>query len=78
MQAVANVQKLFLPVPFELIPCFRWRLPPEAVELLPVEANKVAQVAASAENGAEGVMECGELHVIGDRDQADDHRPYMT
>jgi hypothetical protein len=51
---------------------------PEALELLPVEANNVAQVAAPAENGAEGVTEFGELHVIGDRDQADDHRTYMT
>ena len=76
--SLALTDKLFLPVQLELIQCFRLCLPPEAVELLPVEANHVAQVAAPAENGAEGVMECGELHVIGDRDQADDHRTYMT
>jgi hypothetical protein len=50
------------------------RLPPEAVELLTVHTNDVAQIAVPPEDRAEHVVEFGERHVIGDRDQADDHR----
>ena len=78
MQGVADVEELFLPVQLELVQCFRPRLPPEAVELLTVHTNDVAQIAVPPEDNAEHVVEFGERHVIGDRDQADDHRAHLA
>jgi len=61
----------------EFVKGFRLLLPPEAIELLTVEANDVAEIAAPAENGSKDVVKFGELHVIGDRDQADHHRAHF-
>jgi hypothetical protein len=60
----------------ELVQCFRPHLTPEAVELL--HTNEVAQIAVPTENNAEHVVEFGERHAIGDRDQADDHRAHLA
>ncbi len=61
MQRVADVEELFLPVQFEFVQGFRSRLPAEAVELLTVDADDVAQIAVPAKNRAEDVVECREL-----------------
>jgi hypothetical protein len=42
-----------------------------------MDANDVAQI-SPAQNGAEKIVEIWELHLIGDRDQADDHRAHLT
>ena len=42
-----------------------------------MHTNDVAQIAVPPEDHAEHVVEFGERHVIGDRDQADDHRAHM-
>jgi hypothetical protein len=42
-----------------------------------VEANDVAQIAVRSENGTEDFVEFRELHLIGDRDQADDHGAHL-
>ena len=73
VQGVANVEKLLLAVQLQFVKG-GLRLPAEAIELLPVDANDVAQIALPAQNGAEDIVEIGKLHLIGDRDQADDHR----
>src|SRR6202521_2062083 len=78
IQGVADVEELFLSVQLELVQCFRPRLPPKAVELLTVHANDVAQITVPPEDIAEHVVEFGERHVIGDRDQADDHRAHLA
>ena len=62
----------------ELVQCFGPRLPPEAVELLTVHTNDIAQIAVPPEDSAEHVVEFEERHVIGDRDQADDHRAHLA
>jgi hypothetical protein len=67
-----------LPVQLELVQCFGPRLPPEAVELLTVHTNDVAQIAVPPEDNPEHVVEFGERHVIGDRDQADDHWAHLA
>ena len=56
MQGIADVEELFLPVQLELVQCFRPRLPPEAVELLTVHTNDVAQIAVPPEDSAEHVV----------------------
>jgi hypothetical protein len=43
-----------------------------------MHTNDVAQIAVPPEDHAEHVVELGERHVIGDRDQADDHRAYLA
>src|SRR6202011_1560951 len=78
MQGVADVEELFLPVQLELVQCFGPRLPPEAVELLTVHTNDIAQIAVPPEDRAEHVVEFEERHLIGDRDQADDHRAHLA
>jgi len=78
MQGVAEVQELFLAMEFELLPSVRSGLPPEAVELLAVYADEVVQIAVPAQNGSEHVVEFGQWHSIGDRDQADDHRAHVA
>jgi hypothetical protein len=54
------------------------RSPVEAVELLAVDTNDVAQVAVSAENGTKDVVEFRELHAISDRHQPDDHGVHLA
>ena len=49
----------------EFVPGFGPRSPAEAVELLTVEANDVAQIAVPPENGTEDFVEFRELHLIG-------------
>ena len=44
----------------------RSRLPAEAVELLTVDADDVAQISVPAQKGAEDVVELGELQLVGD------------
>src|ERR1700736_716154 len=78
IQGVADVEELFLSVQLELVQRFRPRLPPKAVELLTVHTNDVAQITVPPEDNAEHVVEFGERHVIGDRDQADDHRAHLA
>ncbi len=77
MQRVADVQELFLPAQFEFVQSFGSRLPSKAVELLTVDADNVAQIAVPAKNGAEDIVEFGQLQVVGDRDQADYHRAHL-
>ena len=78
VQGVANVEKLLLAVQLQFVKGFGLRLPAEAIELLPVDANDVAQIAARAQHGAEDIVEIWELHLIRDRDQADDHRTHLA
>lgn len=75
---VTDVEELLLPVQFEFVQRFRSRLPAEAVELLTVDANDVAQVTVPAKNCTEDVVELGELQLVGDPDQADHHRAHLT
>ena len=76
MQRVEDVEELLLPVQLELVQRFRPRLPPEAINFLTVYTNDVAQIAVPPENSAEDVVKFVERHLIGDRDQADDHRAH--
>jgi hypothetical protein len=62
-------------VQLQFVTGFGLCFPTEAVELLTMDANDVAQIAPSAQNGAEDIVE---LDLIGHRDQADDHRTYLT
>src|SRR5271165_683177 len=78
MQGVADVEEPFLPVQLKLVQCFRPRLPPEAINFLTVHTNDVAQIAVPPENRAEHAVKFVERHLIGDRDQADDHRAYLA
>src|SRR5271157_2979024 len=78
MQGVADVEELLLPVQLELVQRFRPRLPPEAINFLTVYTNDVAQIAVPPENRAEHVVKLVERHLIGDRDQADDHRAHLA
>ena len=55
--------------------CFRPRLPLEAINFLTVHTNDVAQI---PENRAEHLVKFVERHLIGDRDQADDHRAHLA
>jgi hypothetical protein len=57
---------------------FRPRLPPEAINFLTVHTNDVAQIAVPPENRAEHVVKFVERHLIGNRDQADDHRAHLA
>jgi hypothetical protein len=56
----------------------RPRLPPEAINFLTVHTNDVAQIAVPPENRAEQAVKFVEGHLIGDRDQADDHRAHLA
>jgi hypothetical protein len=60
------------------VQCFRPHLPPEAINFLTVHTNDVAQIAVPPENRAEHVVKFVEWHLIGDRDQADDHRAHLA
>ena len=64
MQSVANVEKLLVAVQFQFVKGFGLGLPAEAVELLTMDANDVAQIAARAQHGAEDIVEIWELHLI--------------
>ncbi|MBV9033591.1 MAG: hypothetical protein JO182_03770 [Acidobacteriaceae bacterium] len=63
---------------FEFAQGFGSCLPPEAVELLSVNAEDVAEIALPSENGAHEVMEFGKLQVVGYREEANDHRVHLT
>jgi hypothetical protein len=78
VQGVADVEEFLLPVQLELVQCFRPHLPSKAVELLTVHTNDVAQITVPPEDNAKHVVEFVERHVIGDRDQADDHRAHLA
>ena len=65
-------------VQLELVQRFRPRLPPEAINFLTVYTNDVAQIAVPPENRAEHVVKLVERQLIGDRDQADDHRAHLA
>src|SRR5271165_5391553 len=78
VQGVADAEELLLPVQLELVKRFRPRLPPEATNFLTVYTNDVAQIAVPPENRAEHVVKLAERQVIGDRDQADDHRAHLA
>ena len=71
-------RELFLSVQLELVQRFRPHLPSKAVELLTVHTNDVAQIAVPPENRAEHVVKFVEGHLIGDRDQANDHRAHLA
>jgi len=43
-----------------------------------MHTNDVAQIAVPPENRAEHVVKFVERHLIGDRDQADDHRAHLA
>ena len=57
MQRVADIKELFLAVQFEFVQSFQSRLSPEAVELLTMDADDVAQIAVPVQDGAEDVVE---------------------
>ena len=78
MQRVADVEELFLPMQFEFMQSFGSLLSAEAVELLAMDTNDVAQIAGPAKNCAEDVVEFRELYLVGNRDQPDDHRAHLT
>ena len=78
VQGVANVEKLLLAVQLQFVKGFGLRLPAEAIELLPVDANDKAQIILPAQNGAKDIVEIWELHLIGNRDQADYHRAHLA
>jgi hypothetical protein len=46
----------------------------EAVELLAVNANEVAEIAASAQDGMENIMQPGKIRAVRNRYQPDNHR----
>ncbi len=46
----------------------------EAVELLAVNANDVAEIAAPAQDGMENIMQPGEIRAVRNRYQPDNHR----
>ena len=50
----------------------------EAVELLSVNPEDVARIAATTENGLENLMEIRGLQVLGDREQPDHHWAHVT
>src|SRR5688572_11523129 len=78
MQRVADVQELFLPMQSEFVQSCGSHLSAEAVELLAVDADDVAQVAIPAENRAKDVVEIAELQPVGNRDQTDNHGAHLT
>ena len=43
-----------------------------------MHTNDVGQITVPPEDNEEHVVEFGERHVIGDRDQADDHRAHLA
>ena len=57
-----------------LRPCF----PAEAVELLTMDANDVAEIAALTQNGEHDFVEFWEFHLIRDREEADHHGAHLT
>ena len=78
MEGVADVEKLLLTVQLQFVQGFGVRPAPKAVELLTVDANDKAQITPPAQNGAKDIVEIGELHLVRDRDQADDHGAHLT
>jgi hypothetical protein len=78
MQGVANVEKPLLAVQLQFVKGFGLGIPADAVELLTMYANDAAQIAPPAQNGAEDMVEIWELHLIRDRDQADEHRSHLA
>jgi hypothetical protein len=77
MQGVADVEELFLPVQSELMQGAGSRLPTKAVELLGMDTENVAQIAAPSQDGAKHVVELRQTRLIGDRDLADHHGTHM-
>ena len=75
---VADVEELFPSVQFELVQGLGARLFSKAVELLAVDMNDIAQIAAPAQDGSKDVVELRQIHLIGDRDMADHHRVNMA
>src|SRR5260221_1551795 len=73
IQGVSDVKELFLSAQFEFVQAFRSCFPAEAVELLTVDTNDIAEIAVPPEDGAKYFVEFWELQLIGDRYQADDH-----
>jgi len=52
--------------------------PTKAVELLAVDTNEVTEISVPPENGMEDLVKFWEIHLIGDRDQADYHRTHLA
>ena len=67
VQGVADIKELFLPVRLELVQCFRPRVPAKTVELLPVDADNVAQIVILSKNGPEDVVELGQPQAVRNR-----------
>ncbi len=77
-QGVRDIQKLLLPVKLELMEGPGSGLSAKAVELLPMNAEDVAHVAAPSQRGAEHIVEVGEAHPVVDGDDPNDHRTDLT
>jgi hypothetical protein len=78
MQRVADIEKLFLPVQSEFVQGFGSRLSAKAVELLGMDTEDLAQIAAPPKDGAKDVVELRQIHLIGDCDLADHYGTHMT
>jgi len=78
VQGVADIKEFFLSMELQFVKGFRPRLAAKAVELLPVDANDVSQIAVPAEDGSDHSVEFWEIHVIRHREKADDHGAYLT
>ena len=46
----------------------------EAVELLAVNANEIAEIAGPAQDGVENIMQAEEIRAVRNRYQSDNHR----
>lgn len=77
-QGVRDIHELLLPMKLELMKCLGSGLSAKAVELLSVNAEDVAHVAAPSQHGAEHVVEFGEVHPAMDRENPNDHRADLT
>jgi len=78
VQRVANIEKRLLAVQLQLVEGLGLHLASEAVELLAMNTDDEAKIAPPTQNGAEGIVEIQELHVIGERDQADHHGAHLA
>jgi hypothetical protein len=50
----------------------------EAIELLAVDANDVPKIAIPSKDGADDIVEFGEVRVIRNREKPDDHGAHLT
>jgi hypothetical protein len=78
VQRVADIEKLLLPVEFQLVQGFRTRFEAKAVELLAADANDVAEIALPTVNNPDHSAEFWEFHLIRHRQETDHHGAHLT